>query len=82
MKYTSLMPFLIAAAFYIPRVHAAEQPAAPSATQPARVAAALSRTPIERSLPAAPGYALLLTALGLTLLAVRHPKNEPFTNPA
>ena len=32
MKYTPLMPFLIAAAFYLPHAHAhaAEQPAAPA----------------------------------------------------
>lgn len=78
MKYTPLMPFLIAAAFYIPHAHAAGQPVA----QPAHVAGVVSRTPTARALPAAPGYTLLLTALGLTLLAVRRPQNEAFTNPA
>jgi len=84
MKYTPLMPFLIAAAFYLPHAHAhaAEQPAAPHGVKPARIAAALSPTPTERSLPATSGYALLLTALSLSLLAMPHPKNAPFTNPA
>ena len=82
MKYTPLMPFLIAAAFYLPHAHAAVQPAAPHGAKLARIAATLSRTPTERSLPAAPGYALLLTALSLSLLAMPRPKNEAFKNPA
>ena len=82
MKYTPLIPFLIAAAFYLPHAHAAEQPAAPHGAKLARIAATLSRTPTEHSLPATSGYALLLTALSLSLLAMPHPKNAPFTNPA
>lgn len=82
MKYTPLMPFLIAAAFYLPHAHGAEQQAASPGSKPARIVAALSRAPTERNPPAAPGYALLLTALSLSLLAMPRPKNAAFTNPA
>jgi len=81
MKYTPLMPLLIAAAFYIPRAHAAEQPDA-HVFRATRSIVALSRVSTAQAIPAAPGYTLLLTGLGLLLLATRRPQNDTFTDPA
>ena len=79
MKYMPLMPFLIAAVFYIPHAHAAGQPEQHVSRTP-RTVAALSRPPTAPALPAASGYALLLTALGVSLLAVRRPQSETVTD--